>query len=476
GSDFYAAPRLSPDGTRLAWLTWEHPNMPWDETALWVAEVLADGTLGEPQLVAGGEDESIYQPAWSPAGVLHFVSDRTGWWNLYRWREGQVEPLRELAAEFGEPQWVFGMSTYDFVGPENIITTYTQDGSWHVARLESESEEWQPLEIPYTSLISPQVGPLGVALRVGAPAQAAAIALFDLEMKEHQVLRSSSAVEVSSDYLTVPKPVEFPTTAGLTAHGLFYAPQNVDHVAPEGELPPLLVFIHGGPTAAASSSLSLKLQYWTSRGFAVLDVNCGGSTGYGRAYRERLNGQWGVVDVDDCVNGARYLVERGLVDGERLAIRGGSAGGYTTLCALTFHELFKAGASYYGIGDLEALAQDTHKFESRCLDRLVGPYPERKDIYEERSPLHFTEQLSCPVIFFQGLEDQVVPPCQAEQMVAALESKGVPVAYLPFEGEQHGFRRAENIKRALDAELYFYSRVFDFPLAEPVEPVAIKNL
>ncbi len=476
GSDFYAAPRLSPDGTRLAWLTWEHPNMPWDETALWVAEVLADGTLGEPQLVAGDEDESIYQPAWSPDGVLHFVSDRTGWWNLYRWREGQVEPLLDLAAEFGEPQWVFGMSTYDFVGPESIITTYTQDGSWYIARLDSKSGAWQPLEIPYTSLISPQVGPLGVALRVGAPAQAAAIALFDLEIKEHQVLRSSSAVEVSPGYLAAPESVEFPTTAGLTAHGLFYAPQNVDHVAPEGELPPLLVFIHGGPTAAASSSLSLKLQYWTSRGFAVLDVNYGGSTGYGRAYRERLNGQWGVVDVDDCVHGARYLVECGLVDGERLAIRGGSAGGYTTLCALTFHELFKAGASYYGIGDLEALAQDTHKFESRYLDRLVGPYPERKDIYEERSPLHFTEQLSCPVIFFQGLEDQVVPPRQAEQMVAALESKGVPVAYLPFEGEQHGFRRAENIKRALDAELYFYSRVFDFLLAEPVEPVTIKNL
>ncbi|MEA3308443.1 MAG: S9 family peptidase [Chloroflexota bacterium] len=476
GHDFYATPRLSPDGRQLAWLTWEHPNMPWDATALWVARVLVDGRLDAPRLIAGGADESIYQPAWSPDGVLHFVSDRTGWWNLYRWREGRVEPLLEMAAEFGEPQWVFGMSTYAFCGTESIITTYAQDGSWHIAQLDSESSELQPLETPYTNLSSPQVGPLGVALRVGAPAQTSAIALFDQDLKTHQVLRSSSAVDMPAGYLSAPEPVEFPTTAGLTAHGLFYAPQNVAYTAPEEELPPLLVFIHGGPTAAASSTLNLKLQYWTSRGFAVLDVNYGGSTGYGRAYRERLNGQWGVVDVDDCVNGARYLVTRGLVDGERLAIRGGSAGGYTTLCALTFHKVFKAGASYYGIGDLEALAQDTHKFESRYLERLVGPYPARKDIYEERSPLHFTDQLSCPVIFFQGLEDQVVPPQQAEQMVAALESKGVPVAYLPFEGEQHGFRRAENIKRALDAELYFYSRIFDFPLAEPVKPVTIKNL
>jgi dipeptidyl aminopeptidase/acylaminoacyl peptidase len=283
-------------------------------------------------------------------------------------------------------------------------------------------------------------------------------------------------MQIDAGYLSVPRAIEFPTKHGLTAHALFYAPRNRDYSAPAAERPPLLVKSHGGPTSAASTTLNLGIQYWTSRGVAVLDVNYGGSTGYGRAYRERLKGRWGVVDVDDCVNGARFLVERGEVDGERLAITGGSAGGYTTLCALTFRDVFKAGASHYGISDLEALARDTHKFESRYEEGLVGPYPERRDLYRERSPIHFTDRLSCPLIVFQGLEDKVVPPNQAEMMVAALRAKGLPVAYVPFAGEQHGFRRAENIKRALDGELYFYARVFGFALADPVEPVPIENL
>jgi dipeptidyl aminopeptidase/acylaminoacyl peptidase len=291
-----------------------------------------------------------------------------------------------------------------------------------------------------------------------------------------EILKRSSEVDVDPGFLSLPRPIEFRTAGGLTAHAFFYPPKNRDFVAPEGALPPLRVESHGGPTGATTSGLSLPVQYWTSRGFAVLDVNYGGSTGYGRAYRERLKGRWGIVDVDDCVNGARYLVTEGLVDGGRLAIAGASAGGYTTLCALTFRNVFRAGASYYGVSDLEALARDTHKFEARYLDSLIGPYPDRRDLYVERSPIHHVDQLSCPAIFFQGLEDPIVPPNQAEMMVEALERKGLPVAYLPCEGERHGFRRAENVKRALDAELYFYARIFGFTPADRIDPVPIRNL
>jgi dipeptidyl aminopeptidase/acylaminoacyl peptidase len=293
---------------------------------------------------------------------------------------------------------------------------------------------------------------------------------------ESAVLRSSSDIELDPGYISVARAIEFPTEGGKKAHAFYYPPTNRDFTAPEGELPPLLVLSHGGPTSATSNAFSLSIQYWTSRGIGVLDVNYGGSTGYGREYRQRLNGEWGIVDVDDCVNGARYLVERGEVDGERLAIRGGSAGGYTTLNALTFRDTFKAGASYYGICDLEAMARDTHKFESRYLDTMVGPFPERADLYRERSAIYHTDRLSCPIILLQGLEDKVVPPNQSEMMRDALRAKGLPVAYLAFEGEQHGFRRAETIKRATEAELYFYSRIFGFPLADKIEPVEIENL
>ncbi len=477
GNDFYAAPRLSPDGTQLAWLTWNHPHMPWEETELWVAPVLEDGTLGEAEQVAGGEGESIFQPAWSPDGRLYFVSDRTGWWNLYR-RSGEgIELLLEMGAEFGLPQWVFRMSTYNFESEREIICAYTQEGIWHLARFDVEMGMLETFDLEYTYVQEPQVDPEGrVLFRAASPTAPTSIVRFDPATGAVEVLRQSASFDVDPAYFSEAEPIEYPTAGQRTAHALFYPPRNPDFEAPHGELPPLLVLIHGGPTAAAQSALNLSIQYWTSRGFAVLDVNYGGSTGYGRAYRERLEGEWGIVDVADCVHGARYLVEQGLVDGERLAIRGGSAGGYTTLCALTFHDVFKAGASYYGVADLEALAQETHKFESRYLDSLVGPYPEEQERYHERSPIHFTEQLSSPVIFFQGLEDEVVPPPQTERMVAALREKGVPVAYLSFEGEQHGFRRAANIKRALDAELYFYARIFDFPLAEVVEPVPIENL
>jgi dipeptidyl aminopeptidase/acylaminoacyl peptidase len=302
------------------------------------------------------------------------------------------------------------------------------------------------------------------------------VALLDLQTRHYEELRRSSELEIDPGYISIPQAITFPTENGLQAHAFFYPPRNRDYTAPRGERPPLLVVSHGGPTASASPTLNLQRQYWTSRGFAVLDVNYGGSTGYGREYRRRLNGQWGAVDMNDCANGARYLAERGQVDRNRLAITGGSAGGYTTLCALTFRDEFRAGASHFGISDLEVFAKDTHKFESRYLDGLVGPYPERKDLYYERSPINFTNRLECPVIMFQGLEDKIVPPNQSELMLDALRTKQLPVAYVPFEGEQHGFRKAENIKRALDGEFYFYSRVFGYTPAEAIEPVPIENI
>lgn len=476
GSDFYAAPRLSPDGARLAWLAWNHPNMPWDGCELWVASVRDDGTLGQPERIAGGPQEAIYQPEWSPEGVLHFVSDRTGWWNLYRWRDGVVEPLCPLEAEFGRPHWVFGTKTYGFAGDERIVCAYVERGLWRLAWLDPERRALAPIATPYTEIRDIRVGPDQALLLAGAPTEPQSVVRLDLATGRTKALRRSSAVELDPSYISEPEPIEFPTEGGLTAYAFFYRPKNPDFRAPAGEKPPLLVMSHGGPTGATTSWLRLDVQFWTSRGIAVLDVNYGGSTGYGRAYRERLAGRWGIVDVDDCVNGARYLVQQGLVDGERLLITGGSAGGYTTLAALTFRDVFRAGASHFGVSDLEALAKETHKFESRYLDKLVGPYPERRDLYRERSPLHHVDRLNRPVIFFQGLEDRIVPPNQAELMVESLQARRIPVAYLPFAGEQHGFRRAENIKRAFDAELFFFGRVCGFQPADPVEPVWIDHL
>jgi len=476
GNDFYASPRLSPDGAWLAWLTWNHPNMPWDGTELWVGEFDADGGVSRVQRIAGGVEESIFQPEWSPDGVLHFISDRTGWWNLYRRPEQRIEPLCEMATDFGRPQWQFGMSTYAFEARDRLICCYAAHGTWKLAQLDTASGRLEVIASPYSEIADIRAERSRVVFRGGSPAEPTAVIRLHLESRRFEVLRRSSDVSIDSGYLSAPEPVEFPTESGRTAHAFFYRPRNRDDVAPCDERPPLLVRSHGGPTSAASSALDLRTQYWTSRGIAVLDVNYGGSTGFGRAYRQRLNGRWGILDVDDCVNGALSLVRRGEVDANRLAITGGSAGGYTTLCALTFRDVFKAGASYYGVSDLEALAADTHKFESHYEHRLVGPYPQCRDLYRQRSPVHFADRLSSPVIFFQGLEDKVVPPNQTEVMVAALRPKGVPVAYLAFPGEQHGFRRAESIKRALESELYFYSRVFGFQLAAAVEPVAIENL
>jgi dipeptidyl aminopeptidase/acylaminoacyl peptidase len=477
GNDFYSSPRLSPDGSHLVWLTWNHPNMPWDGCELWVGECARDGSLTNQRRVAGGLTESIFQPEWSPDGRLYFVSDRSGWWNIYREvHTGTVECVLEMKAEFGAPQWIFGLATYAFESKDRIVCAYVERGIWHLGEIDTEKRRLNPVDLPFTDISFVCAFSGRAIFRAGLPTEATSIIEIELATHTRKVLQRVNKIKIDAGYISQPEAIEFPTENGLTAHAFFYPPRNSDFSAPANEKPPLLVKSHGGPTSATVGVLMLTIQYWTSRGIAVLDVNYGGSTGYGREYRERLNGTWGIVDVDDCVNGAKFLASAGRVDGHRLMIDGGSAGGYTTLCALTFRDVFKAGASYYGVSDVEALELDTHKFEARYSDGLIGPYPERRDLYVERSPIHFADQLSCPVIFFQGLEDKVVPPNQAEMMVEALRKKGVPVAYVAFEGEQHGFRRAENIKRSLDGELYFYSRVFGFELADEVEPVQIENL
>ncbi|KAF0246933.1 MAG: peptidase S9 prolyl oligopeptidase active site [Planctomycetota bacterium] len=477
GSDFYSTPRLSPDGSRLAWLSWNHPNMPWDGTELRVAEIRPDGSLCEARLVAGGPEESIYQPEWSPDGLLHFVSDRSGFWNIFRERDGRIEALTDRQAEFGRPQWNFCSTTYGFDSAQRIVCLFCERGVWRLGLLDTGTKRLDEIVLPYSEMKSLRTAPGRALFLAGSPGEPEALVLLDLASRRTEVIRRSSASAADAGYLSPAVPIEFPTARGLTAHALYYAPRNRDFSAPAGQLPPLLVDCHGGPTSAATSTLDLETQFWTSRGLAVVDVNYGGSTGYGRAYRERLNGQWGIVDVEDCEAAARHLVERGLADPKRVAIRGGSAGGYTTMRALTRSRVFCAGASYYGIGDLEVLADDYgHKFEWKYSVRLVGPWPERRDLYRERSPVHEADRIVAPVIFFQGLDDVVCPPCQTEIVVDALRKRGAPFAYLAFEKEGHGFRRAETIRRALEAELSFYSRVFGFEPAGGAAPIPFENV
>ncbi len=477
GYDFYSFPRISPDGRRLAWTCWRHPQMPWDGTELWVGDLGQDASVGNPRRIAGCSTESIFQPEWAPDGTLYFVSDLTDWWNLYAERSGKIVPIFQIDGEVGLPQWVFGYSRYAFLSDGRIACIYSRNGLEYLAIVDSVKNTVTTLDVPYTtfgSFCSDGADTLYIA--VASPSEAPTIVSLDLRNDTLNVLRRSLNMEIAPEYFSEPEPIEFPTSNRQTAFALFYPPKNKDFSAPPGERPPLLVISHGGPTSATTSGLRLSTQYWTSRGFAVVDVNYGGSTGYGRAYRERLKGQWGIVDVEDCINAARYLEKRGDVDGRRMAIRGGSAGGYTTLCALVFHDVFAAGASYFGVADLEELAKDTHKFESRYCDGLVGPYPEAAELYRQRSPVHFADRLSCPVILLQGLEDRVVPPSQAEHMIAALQARHVPFAYVAFPTEGHGFREATNIRRSVEAELYFYSRIFGFTPADCIAPVEIENL
>ncbi|MGZ4716128.1 MAG: dipeptidyl-peptidase 5 [Acidimicrobiales bacterium] len=508
GPDFVAAPRVSPDGLRLCWLQWNDPDMPWDGTELWMADLTSNHTceVAAARRIAGSRTESITQPEWHADGSLWFVSDRTDWWNLYRIgadslprgagastgpQTGDPEPtpIGVIRGDIGVPAWVFAQSRYAFLPDGRVAVAYTADGVDHLAVISTPVRPDTPdhpgehlvvdLPTPFTTLSSLRTYGHGLAMIAGAPTAEPVVAVADLPPHGDAtvgVLWAPRDLGLDPAWFSVPVPLDVPTTDGAVTHALYYPPTHPAAHGPSDELPPLVVMIHGGPTSAARPQLSLALQFWTSRGFAVADVNYRGSSGYGRAYRGLLTGQWGIADVEDCVAVAEHLVAEGSVDPDRLAIRGGSAGGFTALCALTFHDRFGAGASLYGVADLEALARDTHKFEARYLDSLVGPYPAERERYLERSPIHHVDRLDRPVIVLQGLEDEVVPPAQSEMIVDALRAKGVPVAYLAFEGEQHGFRQAPNIRRALEAELYFYGRVFGFEPWDPIDPVPIDNL
>lgn len=478
GQDFYASPRLAPDGRQLSWLSWNHPNMPWDGNQLWVANIYEDGTVGESELVAGGMNEAIFQPEWSPDGILHFISDRNGWWNLYRWSDGSVETLTSMEAEFGVAQWALGMSTYGFASNNRLICSYRSLGITYIASLDVATRNLEVISTPFSDITRSglHVDTKRVVFGAASATVPESLVVCDLSTQDTKILRRSLKLEIDPGYISEPVPIAFPTENDLTAHAFLYQPTNKDYVSNPDCLPPLIVTIHGGPTGFSSPTLDLRTQYWTSRGFALLDINYGGSTGYGTAYRRRLNGNWGIVDVSDCINAVRYLIERRVVDPNKTAVRGSSAGGYTVLSILTASKLFKAGSSSFGVSDLEMLIKDTHKFESHYLETLIGPYPERRDLYAERSPINHVDRLNTPLIIFQGLEDKIVPPNQSKMMRDALGAKGVPVAYVTFEGEQHGFRRADNIKRMLEAETYFYAKIFELELPQFVTPVQIDNL
>ena len=476
GFDFYAAPKISKGGSHIAWIQWRHPHMPWDETELVIAKVDGNGAIVASEQVAGGNNIAIFQPEFAADGSLFYVSDVSGWWNIYRYDGKSEACVYSVDAEFGLPHWVFGMRTYDFNGPTTLAVTFQVDGISKLAEIDIYSNSCRTIPVPHIDISGLRVSN-GAAYYIGASMRTpSAVARVDLDCGLMSIVRWSQDIDIDPNSISLAQPVIFRTAEDEIAHGFFYPPANSEFEGPTGSLPPLIVKSHGGPTGQTYCSFEPKIQFWTSRGFAVLDVNYRGSTGFGSRYRRLLDGKWGIADVEDCVAGAEMLVAQGMVDGDRMAITGSSAGGYTTLCALTFSDTFRAGASHYGIGDLEQLARDTHKFESRYLDRLVGSWPEYQGLYQRRSPLGHTEQLSCPVIFFQGTEDKVVPPNQSEAMVEALRAKNIPVAYVLFEGEGHGFRQAANMRQALEDELSFYAQVFAFKVADNIKVVEIENL
>jgi len=462
GADFYSSPKLSPDGKQLAWLCWNHPQMPWDGTELWLADVTFDHQviMSDKQKIAGGPNESIYQPEWRKDNVLHFVSDKSGWWNIYNYNDQAITPVSPMSAEYGAPHWIFGTNTYTFLENDHIACIVTDRGTKHIAMINPHTQSHTFLKLPWDEFsCNLHADDYNLYFTASNFETMPSLVRLDIKTKKYTIIKSE-ILAVDQDYISRPRAIEFETDNKKTAYAFYYPPCNKNYTAQKDERPPLLVISHGGPTAATSTALNFDIQFWTSRGFAVVDVNYRGSTGYGRAYRNALKEQWGIADVADCTNAAKYLIQHNEVDPKRIAIRGRSAGGYTTLCALTFYNIFTAGASYYGVSDLKMLVEDTHKFEAHYLDSLIGPYPEKKEIYEQRSPINFADQLSCPIIFFQGLEDKVVPPAQAETMIAALKKKGLPYTYITFDHEQHGFRDAKNIQAALEAELSFYTAIF----------------
>jgi len=475
GHDFYSSPRLSPEGKYLSWVTWDHPNMPWDRTSLHLAEYDGSGRLKNSRVIAGGEGASVVQPVWSPKGTLYYLSDKDGWWNLYRWT-GEEERVVRKKAELGKPQWQFGISTYDFATPERVVFSYTTGGRWFISEKNLENGKTEDYDLPFTQIASLKAQGDELWFIGGGQKNPMGVRQYNRSSGAIDTVRKSTSLEVEDGFISTASEIKYLSNDGEAVHGFYYQPKNRDFKGPDSEKPPLLVISHGGPTSFSGDELSEEIQYWTTRGIAVLDVNYRGSTGYGREYREKLKGNWGLIDVEDCASGAEYLVDREAVDPDRLIIRGGSAGGYTTLASLTFRDIFDAGASYYGVSDPTELTKNTHKFESRYLDSLIGSYPEEEEVYTERSPIQHGEDVSAPVVFFQGGEDKVVPPEQAETMHSSLLDRGIPTAYLMFADEQHGFRKEENVARALEAELYFYSRIFGFESEVDGEVLDIANL
>ena len=478
GRDFYAAPRPSPDGSRLAWMAWDHPYMPFERTDLCVGHLAADGTVSKGRRVAGPESESIFQPEWSDDGLLYFVSDRTGWSNLYVERQGGVHALTNEEAELSYPQWVFDLTRYAFLDDGRIACIFTRSAIDGLELLHPETGALERVDLPYTSFYSPSLRSLGNRLVFpgSSPTEPSVIATLDVGSGQQEIVRRSTDLELDGRYVATAEPIQFESADGLISHGFYYPPTNPEYEGPADELPPLLVFVHGGPTAHVTNELDLGIQLFASRGLAVVDLNYGGSTGYGREYRDRLRGRWGEVDVEDSAAAARYLSARGDVDTGRIEISGGSAGGYTTLMAVAARDEFAAGTSYYGVADLVSFHDETHKFESHYDDYLVGPWPEAIDVYRERSPVAQADSIECPLLLLQGLDDKVVPPSQSEVIVEALRRRDVPHAYIAFAGEGHGFRKAENVKRAIEAHLSFLAQVFRFEPADEIEPIEIENL
>jgi dipeptidyl aminopeptidase/acylaminoacyl peptidase len=467
GSDFVAAPRVSPDGRHLAWLSWNHPSMPWDATELRVAGLAADG-LTDPVVVAGGPGESVIEPCWGADGSLYFLSDRSGWWNLWRWQHGRAEALTALEAELGGPLWNLGQRSYAVAGDGRVLLRIDRQTVCSLAVLDAASGRLDELDLPFVafgsvSLLDDDTGCAIAAAVDGLPA----LITFDLASGRHSVVRAAGPAPLPPEAVSRGQSIEFPTTPAADgtprhAQAWFHPPCHPDHVLPEGERPPLIVLLHGGPTSQAGPALKIDLQFWTSRGFAVVNVNYGGSTGFGRAYRERLLGQWGPMDLADAVAAVDHLAAIGAVDGRRVAIRGRSAGGFSVLSGLAFTDRFAAGINYFGVADLESLVTDTHKFESRYLDSLIAPWPEGRALYAERSPVHHMHRCRGALLTLQGTDDRAVPVEQSRAIVEAARRAGCPVAYLEFEGEGHGFRQPAHIVQAMQAELVFLGRVFGF--------------